>query len=141
MTIDERQDGIIEEFSTLEDWFDKYEYLIALGKQAPVHDRELRSQNHALEGCQSNVWLRAKMDDGRLRLSADSDSTITRGMLVLLLRILDNQPPADIANARLFFLDALGLKTHLSPTRANGLATILREIKRLAEQHTPPAGV
>jgi cysteine desulfuration protein SufE len=132
VAIDETQSGIIEEFSALDDWLDRYEYLINLGrKRAPLEDR-FRTDEFALPGCQSQVWIRPDMRDGRLYFDADSDSMIIRGVLELLLRVLDGHRPADIAGAELHFLEDVGLTTQLSPSRANGVATIVRHLQQCA---------
>ena len=136
MTIMEIQDQIIGEMSVHEDWFDRYEALIALGNALDSSDESLRTDEYRISGCQSAVWLRSGLRDGRLRLSADSDSQITRGMLALLLRVFDGQPPDEVADAELYMLDAIGLRGNLSPSRANGLSTIVRAIREAARRHT-----
>lgn len=135
MTITEIQDQIIAEMSELEDWFDRYEVLIALGKEFGTCDESLCTDEYRISGCQSAVWLRSEVRDGRLRLHADSDSQITRGMLALLLRVFDGQPPDAAADAELYFLDDIGLSSNLSPSRANGLGTIVRAIRGAARGH------
>lgn len=132
MTVDEAQERVIEEFSHLPDWFDKYEYLIALGKKHPSMDERYKTEQYALPGCQSQVWIRAELNNGVLLYSADSDSVITKGILALLLRVVNNRPVAEIATAELYFTKAIGLSTNLSPTRANGLALIIRRLKQLS---------
>jgi cysteine desulfuration protein SufE len=130
MTIDETQRRIIEEFSGLGDWLDRYEHLIRLGKAHEPLDDRFKTDEYAMPGCQSQVWIRTEMNDGRLRFHADSDSLIIKGVLVLLLRALDRRAPADVATARLYFLEEIGLTTNLSPTRANGVATIIKHMQR-----------
>ena len=132
--IDEVQAEIIDEMSGLEDSLARYEYLIAQGDALPAADGDLRSEKHAVPGCQVSVWIRAELQGGRLHLSGDSDARINRGMVALLLRVLDGRTPAEIAAADLFFLDRTGLRTHLSPARANGLAAMVRRIRRCAEE-------
>lgn len=129
MTIDETQRRIVEEFSRLGDCLDKYEHLISLGKAHAPMDNRFKTDEYAMPGCQSQVWIRSEMNDGMLRFHADSDSAIIKGVLVLLLRTLDRRPPADVATARLYFLEEIGLTTNLSPTRANGVATIIRHMQ------------
>jgi cysteine desulfuration protein SufE len=133
MTIDQIQDRIIEEFADHEDWLDTYGYLVSLGREH-ASDEGVRSEEHALGGCQSKVWIAAQRDGEVLRIRADSDSLIIRGILVLLLRILDGRRPGDIANADLYFLDSIGLNSGLSPTRANGLALIVKTLKDMGSR-------
>ncbi len=121
----------------LEDAMARYEYLVRLGRALAVPDEGIRTDEHALAGCQSRVWIRGELRDGRLHLAADSDAMITRGIIALLLRVLDDRPPRDILEAELYFLDRTGLRTHLSPSRANGLAAMLKRIRSYAEA---PAG-
>ena len=132
MTIDDIQDQIIEEMAVLDDWMDKYEYLIRLGRKLNSRDQELRTERYAVRGCQASVWIKAEMMDKKIHFLADSDSLITKGMLTLLLRVLNDQTPEEIANADLYFLPRTGLSTNLSPTRANGLALIVKHMKRYA---------
>lgn len=126
------QDRVIEEMADLEGHLEKYQYLVGLGRELESPDG-IRSDEHAVPGCQSRVWIRAEMEDGRLRLFADSDAMITRGIIALLLRVLDGQPAAEIAGAELYFLERTGLATHLSPSRANGLAAMVERIRQYAE--------
>jgi len=134
MRINEIQDEIIEEMDALDDWMDKYEYLIDLGRNFTSPKENIKTEDHALKGCQSEVWIRAEMKDDRIFFTADSDSLITRGMLALLLRVLNGQPPKDVADSDLYFIDKIGLSTNLSPSRANGLASIIKQIKSYASQ-------
>jgi len=129
-TIDAAQDRIIREMSGL-DGLAKYEYLVALGRRLRCPEG-LRTEEHAVPGCQAQVWIRAELSDGCLRLFADSDALITRGIIALLLRVLDGRPPAEILDADLHFLAATGLSTHLSPSRANGLAAMVKRIREHA---------
>ena len=127
------QDEIIDEFSTLNDWFDKYEYLINRGKSLEPADEKLKSEENSISGCQSQVWIKAEMRDERIHYLADSDSLITKGMISLLLRVLNNQFPEDIVNSDLYFIDKIGLNSNLSPARVNGLISIVKQIKSSAE--------
>ena len=127
------QEGIIEEFSKLNDWFDKYEYLINLGKTLEPIDEKLKTDDNYIRGCQSQVWLKAVINDERIHYIADSDSLITKGMISLLFRVLNNQYPEDIANVDLYFIDKIGLNSNLSPSRVNGLNSIVKQIKSYAE--------
>jgi len=129
MTINVIQDKIIEEFSELDDWLDKYEYLIDLGKELNPLAADLKTEDNAIKGCQAKVWISAEMKDGKLCFFADSDALITKGLVALLLRVLNDQTPADIVNADLYFIEKVGLNSHLSPSRANGLASIVKQIK------------
>ena len=132
MTINEIQREIIAEMAGLDDWLDKYEYLITQGKQLPSQAVEFRIDTNALPGCQSKVWITAQYQDNIMNFHADSDSQITRGILALLLRVLDHQSPAAIIQTDLFFIRDIGLSTNLSPSRANGLASIVKQLKSLA---------
>jgi cysteine desulfuration protein SufE len=127
------QDEIVAEMSDLEDWLAKYEYLVARGRELNVEDEEIRTEEHAISGCQSSVWIRAELRGGRVHLCADSDAMITRGIIALLLRVLDGRPPREVACAELYFLDRTGLRTHLSPARANGLAALVQRIRTCAK--------
>lgn len=129
MKIDHIQDEIIEEMSRLDDWMDKYEYLIDLGRNFDSKAEELKTEENALTGCQSKVWISAELKNNGISFSADSDSLITKGILALLLRVLNNQPPRDVAHSDLYFIDRVGLSTNLSPSRANGLASIVKQLK------------
>ena len=131
--INQIQSKIIMEFSKLKDWFDKYEYLINLGKSLEPLDEELKSEENSISGCQSETWIKAEIKDERVYYLADSDSLITKGMISLLLRVLNNQFPEDIVNADLFFIDEIGLNSNLSPSRVNGLVSIVKQIKSSAK--------
>lgn len=135
MTMTEIQDQIIKEMSGHDDWLDRYEALIALGNEFGELDEALRTDEHRISGCQSAVWLITDVRDKRLHLHADSDSLITRGMLALLLRVFNAQPPAAVAETELYFLDEIGLNSNLSPSRANGLSTIVQAIRQAARGH------
>jgi len=132
-SIAEVQDDIVAEMSACANRLAKYEYLVGLGRSLEVAEDGLRTDEHALAGCQSSVWIRTELRDGRLRIDADSDTMITRGIIALLLRVLDDRPPAEIAGADLRFLEATGLSMHLSPARANGLVAMVRHIREAAE--------
>ncbi|MBR9922598.1 MAG: SufE family protein [Bacteroidetes bacterium] len=129
MTINEIQDEIIEEFGFFEDWMEKYGYIIDLGKNLPLIDAQYKDEEHQIKGCQSQVWLQADMEEDRVRFTADSDAVITKGIIALLIRVFDNQKAADIAHADLYFIDKIGLKEHLSPTRSNGLLSMVKQMK------------
>jgi cysteine desulfuration protein SufE len=131
-TIDIEQEKVIEEFSQFTDWSDKYEYLIDLGKALPALDEKYKTEFHLVKGCQSKVWLHASVHEGKLRLEADSDTVITKGIIALLIRVLNGQEVHDIEKADLTFIEAIGLKSHLSPTRSNGLTSMIQHIKSYA---------
>lgn len=132
MSINERQDAIIEEFSVFEDWMEKYEHLIGYGKGLPVIREEYRIPEKLIKGCQSSVWLHAEQKDGKVYFTADSDAIITKGLVALMIEVLNQEPAEDIAQADIYFIDRIGLKSHLSPTRANGLSAMLRQMKLYA---------
>lgn len=133
MTINQIQDEIIEEFSVYEEWLDKYEYLIELGNSLEVIDKSQKTPGNIIQGCQSRVWLNCKMnDDGTLTFTADSDAIITKGIIALLIRAVNNQKPQDIIDADLYFIEQIGLKENLSPTRANGLLAMIKQIRYYA---------
>ena len=129
MTINEIQDGIIEDFSVFEDWMDKYAYLIELGGELPAFDEAHRTDSNLIKGCQSKVWFNAECVDGKIVFTADSDAIITKGIASLLIKVMSNQTPEDILNADLYFIDKIGLTQHLSPTRSNGLLSMVKQIK------------
>ncbi|MDR2027067.1 MAG: SufE family protein [Prevotellaceae bacterium] len=131
-TINEMQNQIIEEFSVFDDWMDKYEYLIELGRDLTPYDPKYKIDNYLIEGCQSRVWVYGVKENDVINYFADSDAIITRGMISLLIRVLSNQKPADIANADLYFIEKTGLNYNLSPTRSNGLASMIRQMKNMA---------
>lgn len=136
MKTDPIQDSIIEEFETFPEWFDKYRRLVELGKAFPPIPAELKTEENLLFGCQSNVWICADIRDGRMKYYADSEAALTRGILSLLIRIFDGQIPAEIRDTDLYFLTRIGLSSHLSPNRANGLASIIVRMKELAEKYS-----
>ena len=131
--IDDIQDEIIDEFSKLSDWFDKYKYLIKLGKTLEPIDEKIKTEENMISGCQSSVWLKSETKKERIHYFADSDSLITKGMISLLLRVLNNQHPEDIVNADLYYIDKIGLSSNLSPSRANGLMSIVKQLKSYAK--------
>ncbi|MBE6337862.1 MAG: SufE family protein [Lentimicrobiaceae bacterium] len=133
MTIKEIQDSIVEEFSMFDDWMDRYAMLIEMGKDCPIIDAQYRNDNYLINGCQSRVWLHAKMEDGKVYFSADSDAVITKGIINLLIKVLSGQKPSDIIAADMSFLDEIGLKEHLSPTRSNGLLSMVKQMMLYAE--------
>lgn len=133
MTIKEIQDSIVEEFSMFDDWMDRYAMLIEMGKDCPMIDAQYRNDNYLINGCQSRVWLHAKLEDGKIYFSADSDAVITKGIINLLIKVLSGQTPKDIIGADMSFLDEIGLKEHLSPTRSNGLLSMVKQMMLYAE--------
>ena len=132
MTIREIQEEIIDEFNLFDDWMERYEYLIELGKSLPLIDDQYKIEENIIKGCQSKVWLYSKMNDSKINFTADSDAILTKGLVALLLRVFTNQTPKDILAADTIFIDKIGLKEHLSPTRANGLVSMLKQIKLYA---------
>lgn len=133
MTIDEQIKEITEEFEFFgEDWESKYEHLIDLGKSLPLIKAELKTDDRVIKGCQSTVWLNAELNDGKIVYTADSDAIITKGMVALIIRVLSEQKPEDVVKADLSFVDKIGLKEHLSPTRANGLVSMINQMKKEA---------
>jgi len=132
MNIKEKSQAIVEEFSIFDDWMDKYSYLIELGKELPLINEKYKDQTHLISGCQSRVWLHAEEKDGLVSFTADSDAVITKGIISLLINVLSDSSPSDIVNANFDFLDEIGLKSHLSPTRANGLVSMIKQIQLYA---------
>lgn len=135
MTINEAQDEVIEEFSDLTDWMDKYQLLIDLGNELEPLDAKYKTDDNLIDGCQSRVWLQADMKDGLIVFTADSDALIVKGIIALLIRVLSGHTPGEIAAADLYFIERIGLKDHLSPTRSNGLLAMLKQIKIYAEAY------
>ena len=129
MNIAEAQADIIEEFDMFEDWMEKYEHIITLGKELPLIDEQYKTDDNIIKGCQSKVWLHAELNDDKMSFSADSDAIITKGIIAIMIRALNNQSPAEIINADMAFVDKVGLKEHLSPTRANGLVSMIKQMK------------
>ena len=132
MTIKEIQEEIIEEFDLFDDWMERYEYLIEIGKSLPIIDQQYKLDENIIKGCQSKVWLYSKMNGSKIDFSADSDAILTKGLVALLLRVFTDQTPKDILAADTLFIDEIGRKEHLSPTRANGLVSMLKQIKLYA---------
>lgn len=132
MTTEQIQQDIIEEFGAFDDWMDKYQMIIDLGNELPPLKPEYKTEDNLIEGCQSRVWLNAEMRDGLLHFEADSDAIITKGLIGLLIRVLSDQTPKDILECDVHFIDAIGLTQHLSPTRSNGLLSMLKQIKTYA---------
>ena len=132
MTINERQDEIIAEFQDYDDWMDRYQLLIDLGNEQAPLAAEYKTEQNLIDGCQSRVWLQAEFVEGRVRFMAESDALIVKGIVALLIRVLDNQTPEDILSADLYFIERIGLSEHLSPTRSNGLLAMLRQMKMYA---------
>lgn len=133
MTINQTQDEIIEEFDGLTDWMDRYAYIIDLGNTLPEFPDNLKTPENLIEGCQSRVWIEANMDpDGKIEFKADSDALIVKGIVALLLRVLSNHTPDEILDADLYFIDRIGLRDHLSPTRSNGLVSMVKQMHNYA---------
>ncbi|MDO9038563.1 MAG: SufE family protein [Lutibacter sp.] len=132
MTIKEIQEEIIDEFSFFEDWMERYEYIIELGKSLPMIEDEFKTDSNLISGCQSKVWLHSEIEGDKIKFTADSDAILTKGIVALLLRVFNNQKPGAILDADLYFVDKIGLKEHLSPTRANGLVSMIKQIKLYA---------
>jgi cysteine desulfuration protein SufE len=129
MTIDEIQNEIIEDFNLFSDWTEKYEYLIEQGKYLQAIDEKYKTDEYVIKGCQSKVWLRSELKDDKIVFFADSDAVITKGIIGLLIKVLNNQSPENIYNSKLFFIENTGLQEHLSPTRANGLVSMIKQMK------------
>jgi len=132
MSINNRQDEVIEEFSMFEDWLDKYDYLIELGNELPDLDETYKTDEYLINGCQSKVWLNADYKDGKVWYEADSDAIIVRGIVALLVKVLNGLPPKEIIDNDLYFIDEIGLKQNLSPTRSNGLVAMVKKMKLYA---------
>lgn len=132
MTINEIQDEIIEEFSGFDDWMDKYQLLIDLGNEQDPLDDKYKTEQNLIDGCQSRVWLQADLVDGRIHFQAESDALIVKGIVTLLVRVLSDHTPREILDADLYFIEKIGLREHLSPTRSNGLLAMLRQMKMYA---------
>ena len=132
MNIPEIQEEIVDEFSMFDDWMEKYDYLIELGKSLPLIDEKYKTEDNLIKGCQSKVWLHAEKEGDKIKYTADSDAIITKGIIALLLRVFSNQKPEDILKTETDFIDKIGLKEHLSPTRANGLVSMIKKIKLYA---------
>ncbi len=129
---DEIQDRIIEEFAVFDEWLDKYEYLIELSDTLPAIDPQHRTDEYVIKGCQSRVWVDARMENGKVFFSADSDAIITKGIIALLIRVLNGRTPQQILDTELYFIDAIGLSENLSPTRSNGLLAMIKQMRMYA---------
>ncbi|WP_213524274.1 SufE family protein [Nonlabens sp.] len=131
-SIQEIQEEIVEEFSMFDDWMQRYEYMIDLGKSLPLIDESLKTEDRIIKGCQSKVWVNAELESDKIAFTADSDAIITKGIIAILIRAWSGQKPADIIAAKTDFIDEIGLKEHLSPTRANGLVSMIKQLKMYA---------
>lgn len=132
MTIQEIQNEIVDEFSMFDDWMQRYEYIIDLGKNLPLIDEQFKTDNNLIKGCQSKVWLQGEQNDDKIVFTADSDAILTKGIIAILIRAFSNQSASAILSADTDFIDEIGLKEHLSPTRANGLVSMVKQIKMYA---------
>ena len=132
MTIKEIQNEIVDEFSMFDDWMQRYEYIIDLGKSLPLIDEQYKTEDNIIKGCQSKVWVHAEQKDSKIIFTADSDAILTKGIIGILIRAFSNQKASDILEANTDFIDEIGLKEHLSPTRANGLVSMIKQIKMYA---------
>jgi cysteine desulfuration protein SufE len=132
MNIQDTQNELQEEFALFDDWMQRYEYLIELGKTLPLLEEDFKTEDHLIKGCQSKVWLHAQSNEGLVYFTADSDAIITKGIIAMLIRVYSGQKPQDILEASNEFIDEIGLKEHLSPTRANGLVSMIAKIKMYA---------
>lgn len=132
MTIKEIQDEIVDEFSMFDDWMQRYEYIIDLGKGLPLIDEKYKTDDNIIKGCQSKVWVHAEQKDDKIVFTADSDAILTKGIIAILIRAFSNRKASDILEANTDFIDQIGLKEHLSPTRANGLVSMIKQIKMYA---------
>lgn len=130
--MDNIQDQIIEEFSLFDEWLDKYEYLISLAETLPVITPEHRTEQYLIQGCQSRVWVDARIEGGKVYYAADSDAIITKGIIALLIRVLNGRTPQEVLDTELYFIDAIGLEANLSPTRANGLLSMIKQMRLYA---------
>jgi cysteine desulfuration protein SufE len=132
MTINEKQDEIIEEFELFSDWMDKYENIIEIGKDLPLIDPKYKVPENLIKGCQSSVWLEPEFNQGKITFTADSDAIITKGLISMMIRVLSGHTPQEILDADIYFINKIGLQTHLSPTRSNGLLSMLKQMKMYA---------
>jgi cysteine desulfuration protein SufE len=132
VTIKDIQNDIIEEFSLFDDWEERYQYMIDLGKTLPLINDQYKTDDNIIKGCQSKVWVHAELKDGKVLFTADSDAIITKGIIAILIRVFSNQSPKEIIEANTDFIDEIGLKEHLSPTRANGLVSMIKQLKMYA---------
>lgn len=141
MTINELQDEIIEDFSDFTDWMDKYQLLIDLGNEQAPLDERYKTESNLIDGCQSRVWLQADYEDGRINFTAESDALIVKGIIALLIRVVSGHTPDEILSADLYFIDRIGLKDHLSPTRSNGLLAMVKQMRMYALAFKAKEGV
>jgi len=132
MSIQQLQEEIVDEFSMFDDWMQRYEYMIDLGKSLPLIEEKYKIDENIIKGCQSKVWVHAEMKDDKIEFTADSDAIITKGIIAILIRVFSGQHPKDIIDADTAFIDEIGLKEHLSPTRANGLVSMIKQLKMYA---------
>jgi len=132
MTIKEIQEEIVDEFSMFDDWMQRYEYIIDLGKNLPLIQEKFKTDDNLIKGCQSKVWLKGEQNGDKIVFTADSDAILTKGIIAILIRVFSNQTATDILNSDMDFIDEIGLKEHLSPTRANGLVSMIKNIKMYA---------
>lgn len=132
MNIQEIQNEIVDEFSLFDDWMQRYEYMIELGKSLPLIDDRYKTDGNIIKGCQSKVWVHAELEEDKVVFTADSDAIITKGIIAILIRVFSHQHPKDILGANTDFIDEIGLKEHLSPTRANGLVSMIKQLKMYA---------
>ena len=132
MSIKEIQEEIVDEFSMFDDWMQRYEYIIELGKNLPLIEEQYKTDDNIIKGCQSKVWLKGEQNGDKIIFTADSDAILTKGIIAILIRVFSNQKATDIPNANMDFIDEIGLKEHLSPTRANGLVSMIKNIKMYA---------
>lgn len=133
MTINQTQDEIIEEFADLTDWMDRYAYIIELGESLPQMPQNLKTSDNLIEGCQSRVWIAAELDpEGKIHFTADSDALIVKGIVAMLLRVLNSHSPKEILDSDLYFIERMGLREHLSPTRSNGLVAMVKQMRMYA---------
>jgi len=132
MTIQEKQQEVVDEFSMFDDWMQRYEYMIELGKSLPLIDEKYKIEENLIKGCQSKVWVHADLEGDKLSFTADSDAIITKGIVAILIRVFSDQHPSEIIEADTKFIDEIGLKEHLSPTRANGLVSMIKQLKMYA---------
>ena len=129
MSIEEKETALIDDFAIYDDWMEKYEYIIELGKDLPMIDDSFKTDDHLIKGCQSKVWMNAEIKDGKVVFTADADAIIAKGIIALLIQVLSNEKPQDIIDAKLDFIKEIGLQEHLSPTRSNGLVSMVKQMK------------
>lgn len=129
MSIAEKEQGLTEDFAIYDDWMDKYEHIIELGKDLPMIDPSLKTEDRIIKGCQSKVWMNSELVDGKVVFTADADAIIAKGIIALLIHVLSNESPQDIVDAKVQFIEEIGLQEHLSPTRSNGLVSMLKQMK------------